>query len=431
MIGPGILIRVGAFLLAGVFVFGVFEGRVWSLPPSSDGIGYLPFSYERTLQKAGLSTLGLSLGEFQGNLLVGASGSSFLYDIQSGDVIREYESTGTSVTGSWIAGHGDKIAVGAPTRDGSLQLFDSESEQLLETYYGAEVGDRFGYSVASNGTNLFVGAPELRRGSQYYGQGKVEVFDSLGIRRTIYNPEPSMSSTAEESFGYDIDVIGDDLYVGALYDSLGGKVWHMSAESGEVLFEYRNPHGTLGNSNRPQFGVAIDVLDNYLLVGANQSSASGTNASGAAYLFDRSNGGLLHTFFDPIPGVLDNFGYSVALIDNFAVIGAHSDDNGKSEGAVFVFDIASGLHLQTLGTPFESSDFFGVVVQRVGAGWLAVSESTGKVHLYSLVPEPSATVVGAILFGMCPCIVKARPKMRDRRGSTLKQQPADVPFQLV
>jgi FG-GAP repeat len=345
---------------------------------------------------SGESSFGRTLADFHGDLLLAGLGKAYRYDIQANAIVQSYDHSGGTFNGSnWLTAHGEKIAVGTSAGTGFVQLFDSITGQLLQTYNGSEAGDRFGRALASNGSQLFVGAPELRDGTTYFGYGKVVVIDSLGNRRTILNPEPGTSSTDDESFGYDVGVIGNDLYVGALYDDDGGKVWHIAADTGATLTKYNNPHGSLGNGNRPQFGDSLDVAGKYLLVGANQSSASGTNASGAAYLFDRTTGNLLHIFFDPIPGVLDNFGIDVALVGNFAVIGAHNDGDGKSNGAVFVFDVSTGLHVQTIETPLSSSDFFGLKVQRVGQNWLAVSESTGggRVHLYSVVPEPSTCTI--------------------------------------
>jgi hypothetical protein len=350
-----------------------------------------PFQYLRTIELSGESSVGRSLADFQGKLLIGASNKAYLYDIQADAYLQSYDHAGgTFNSGNWLTGHGDKIAVGTSSGVGFVQVFDAASGQLLQTHNGSETGDRFGWSLASNGSNLFVGAPELRNGSTYYGQGKVVAIDSLGNRRTILNPEPGTAPSSEESFGFDIGVIGNDLYVGALYDNDGGKVWRIAADTGAVLARYDNPHGSLGNGGWPQLGESLDVAGNYLLAGANQSSASGTSASGAAYLFDRTNGNLLRTFFDPVPGGLDNFGIDVALVRNYAVIGAHNDGDGKSNGAVFVFDTNTGLHVQTLETPAASSKFFGLTVQPIGENWLAVSETTGsgKVHIYS-VPEPS------------------------------------------
>jgi hypothetical protein len=107
---------------------------------------------------------------------------------------------------------------------------------------------------------------------------------------------------------------------------------------------------------------------------------------------------LVHTFFDPVPGVLDNFGSDVNLIRNFAVISAHNDGDGKSNGAVFVFDIKTGLHVQTIETPLSTSFFFGLRVQRVGQHWLAISEPTRAVYLRDLTANSSDIAPKGTLF---------------------------------
>jgi hypothetical protein len=267
------------------------------------------------------------------------------------------------------------------------------SGDLLRTYTGAEFGDRFGWALASNDDLLFVGAPESRVGTIYYGDGKVVVLNELGDRFTINNPEPG-AGLSEEEFGKAVGIIGNDLYVGALHDNDGGKVWQFDGETGSIVGVYNSPHGTLGNGGRPQFGNSLDVNRDYLLVGANQSSASGVNASGTAYLFDRSSRDLIHTFFDPMPDVLDNFGVEVKLFGRYALVGAHADGD-VSSGSVFVFDIESGSLVQTIHSPSATPHFFGLEMVRVGHRNLAVWESTGDgiVQLYVLVPEPSSSVL--------------------------------------
>jgi len=360
-----------------------------------------PFEYAFTLQKSA-GSFGRGLGEYRGNLLVGSTGSAYLYDIQTGGVVQEYLNAGGIFnSGGWIDAFGDKIAVGSTSGNGTVRIFDATSGAFLQAYGGSESGDRFGWSLASNGDLLFVGAPELRQGTTYYGQGKVVLIDDLGNRSTVHNPEPGSPTWSDsESFGYDVEVINNDLYVGALYDDDGGKVWHISAVTGATLREYSNPDGTLGNGGRPQFGDSLAVSDEYLLVGANQSSASGVNASGAAYLFDRATGNLVHRFFDPDPGVLDNFGIEVAIVDRYAIVGAHADGAG-AEGSVFVFDTETGGLLQTIQSPTLSPRFFGLEMSSVGSRYLAISETTGNgiVHVYSLIPEPTTVSL------CCVCVM--------------------------
>lgn len=348
-----------------------------------------PFQRTLTLQKD-QGSFGRGLGEYAGNLLVGSIASAYLHDVRTGAVIQEYLNVqGNYNSGGWIDAFGDKVAVGSYS--GAVRIFNAASGQLLQTYSGSQPGDRFGSSLASNGDALFIGVPQYRQGTTYFGQGKVVAMDHLGNSFTINNPEPGTPTSFDsESFGNDVEVIGNDLYVGALYDDDGGKVWHISADTGATQREYSNPDGTLGNGNRPQFGVSLDVSAKYLLVGANQSSAAGVNASGAAYLFDRLTGNLLHRLFDPNPGVLDNFGSEVAIVGRYAIVGAHAD-GPNSAGSVFVFDVQSGDLMQTIQSPTSSPNFFGIEMSSVGSRHLAIYEPTGNgtVHIYALVPEPT------------------------------------------
>lgn len=381
-----------------------------------------PARYLRTISVLGTTQFGVDLAAFGDQLLVGAtygdifearSGRAFLVDPESGAVLREFVNPARHAGdfyGKAISRFGDYVAVGAPGGTaypgGDVYVFDPATGNVVGSFAGNEENDRFGWSLSSVGGKLYVGTPELRTGTQFNGQGRVHVINPSGDQLIVPNPAPVPNPNLfnDESFGYDLAARGNSAFVGALYDSDGGKVWEVS-DSGAVIRRYDNPDGPLGNGGRPQFGVAVDALGGYLLVGANQSSASpsGITATGAAYLFDNTTGRLLHKFFDPVLGVLDNFGYSVALFQNYAVIGAHNDDDGHSQGAAFIFDLNTGAHLQTIETPYLSSRFFGVTMSRIGNGLLAVGDATGTgyVHIYAI-PEPNT--VALALAGVLPLL---------------------------
>ncbi|MEO0530940.1 MAG: hypothetical protein AAF266_10260 [Planctomycetota bacterium] len=109
------------------------------------------------------------------------------------------------------------------------------------------------------------------------------------------------------------------------------------------------------------FGSSIALSEDYVLVGAHEADPAG-DESGTAYLFDRDTGEQLLKLApeDANPG--DEFGHSVALSGGFAVVGAHlHDGNGSSAGKAYVFDVATGEELfQLEPNDATASQRFGV-----------------------------------------------------------------------
>ena len=73
---------------------------------------------------------------------------------------------------------------------------------------------------------------------------------------------------------------------------------------------------------------------------------------GRAYLFDTTDGSLLHSFDDPTANSSDYFAHSVALDGNYIVIGAFGDDTLLPlAGQAYVFDATTGSLVHTLDNP--------------------------------------------------------------------------------
>jgi hypothetical protein len=86
-------------------------------------------------------------------------------------------------------------------------------------------------------------------------------------------------------------------------------------------------------------GGAVGLSGNLAIAGAYLRNDLGAD-SGAAYVFDRTNGNQLAKLLPPVDPADDyKFGQAVALDGTIAVVGAHGADNGT--GAVYVFDGAS------------------------------------------------------------------------------------------
>ena len=112
------------------------------------------------------------------------------------------------------------------------------------------------------------------------------------------------------------------------------------------------------------FGGAVAVHKNIAVIGARFDDDGGDDA-GAAYVYRRT--GRTWVFDDKLTASDaqegDEFGVSVAVHDEFIVVGAHFEDsNGQNAGAAYVFTRASGAweeDQKLLDPNGANSDFFG------------------------------------------------------------------------
>jgi hypothetical protein len=181
----------------------------------------------------------------------------------------------------------------------------------------------------------------------------------------IVNPSPDN----DDIFGTGLSASGGRVLIGAPGDdtsaSNAGRAYLYDSATGSLLQTFANPSPAANE----QFGGAVSLSGNSALIGT-QNEALGATGAGAAYLFDATTGALTRTFADPgpTPTLLDNFGHSVALSGNRALISAIGEDRGASNaGAAYLFDTGSGSLLQTFLNPTPAAtDAFGFDVALFG-----------------------------------------------------------------
>ncbi len=129
-------------------------------------------------------------------------------------------------------------------------------------------------------------------------------------------------------------------------------VWQrLDSQSGPVR-TFTDPHPVL----RDRFGASVSGSGDRVLIGAPTRNTT-KHESGAAYLFDRDTGKLLHTFDNPEPGNGDGFGNSVAWMGDTVAIGASSDDTGeRNAGSAYIFDAKIWDLLHSIPNPTPSYD---------------------------------------------------------------------------
>ena len=167
-------------------------------------------------------------------------------------------------------------------------------------------------------------------------------------------------SAASDWLGWSVALSGNTALLGSPGDddngSFTGSAYLVDKTTGNQLHKLTAPDGAAGD----WFGNAVAISGNKALVGSFRDTGA-TTQTGSAYLFDTTNGSLLHKLTAPVQGVVDQFGISVAISGNQALIGSHNDDdNGADSGSAYLFDATTGSLLHKLIAPDGAAgDRFG------------------------------------------------------------------------
>ena len=243
-------------------------------------------------------------------------------------------------------------------------------------------GDLFGYSVAVDGNTAVIGAhhDDTRNGSAYVFT-KVSGVWSQAAKLT------ASDGAADDEFGYSVAVDGDTIVVGAHQNdadtndndegaayvftkpALGWGDWSNLDTNGKAGLTTKLT--AFGAAAGDEFGISVAVDGDTILVGAYQNDSN----KGAAYIFTRFRGvwgnapvSVNHRvetakLVAADGAANDEFGISVALDGDTAVIGARQDDTRN--GSAYVFTKVSGVWSQKaklIASDGAADDEFGISV---------------------------------------------------------------------
>ena len=276
--------------------------------------------------------------------------------------------------GESLAISGNYAIVGALFEDGSSTnaAFDNGAAYIFEKNAGGWTekqilrasnlgqGDRFGTSVAISGNYAIVGANYEDGSSDTVYSGAAYIFErnesGNWIETHILRPSNGFS---QDEFGESVAISGNYAMVGAIQED--GSSEQISSWGAVYVFE-RNDSGNWIETQILRSSIAlatgfsktIAINGNYAIFGA--QTDDGTNASnsdyGAAYIFERNASGVWiekQILRANILYYTAYFGKSVAISDNYAIVGATGHPvSGLNSGAAYIFERnASGVWNQT------------------------------------------------------------------------------------
>jgi hypothetical protein len=257
---------------------------------------------------------------------------------------------------------------------GAVYIFTRSGAQWTQQAYvkasNTDSGDNFGVSVALSGNTLAVGATgEASNAKGIDGDqtntlapnaGAVYVFTRSA---TVWSQQAYVkaSNTRQDyAFGYSVALDGDTLAVGSTGESSnakgidGDQTNTLTPNAGAVYVFTRS--GTVWSqqayvkASNPDsgdnFGYSVALSGDTLAAGATGEASDGSSqfdnslsGAGAAYVFLRSGVTWTQQAYikatNPPPNSDDNFGWSLALLDDTLVVGAPGQNTNTGAGYLF------------------------------------------------------------------------------------------------
>ncbi|MEP7343014.1 MAG: putative Ig domain-containing protein, partial [Acidobacteriota bacterium] len=268
------------------------------------------------------------------------------------------ENTQGAQFGEAVALDGDTALVGAPAYTitpsfavpGAVFIFvrngTTWTQQARLLANDGEDGDSFGVTVALEGDTALVGAPN--NAVTVGGQGAAYVFMRSGTNWTQQQRLIAVNASADDHFGNAVVLSGDKALIGAYLQGSDdrGAVYDFrrGATGWAQTSRFFAPNPTAG----AQFGVSVALSGDTAVVGASLGLFQPGADQRSAYVFVNGGEWLPVRQFGPELGTADDrFGYAVALDGDTVLVGAYRGDAAANDqGAAYAFVLHDSRHVE-------------------------------------------------------------------------------------
>jgi len=245
---------------------------------------------------------------------------------------------------------------------GSAYVFDKGVTHWAETQklYPSDNASffRFGSSVSLSGDRAVIG----NYGDTFsisIGIGSAYVFD---LNKSTGDWEESKKLFADDGIGRDefgraVAVDGDRIFVGAPKQDVAGEdagAAYAFTSSGSDWAQSQKLLVHPLDFDEHFFGHSVSIFGGMALVGAYGNDEFGENAGSAVIFKQDEDGTWIHTetLYASDAQAGDQFGFSVGLTDNYAIVGANLEDTaGPDAGAAYIFE-----YVASAPTPYWRQD---------------------------------------------------------------------------
>lgn len=271
--------------------------------------------------------------------------------------------------------------IGSKIDQGSVYIFKrSGSTWTQEAKLTASDGDStdyFGTSVSLSGDYALIGASEDLVGGNN-NQGSAYIFKRSGSTWTQEAKLTASDGVSYDKFGFSVSIsaAGDYAIIGAYLDDIGANTNQGSAyifkRSGISWLQEAKLSASDGTAN-DNFGVSVSISGIYSLVGADGDDIGSNTDQGSAYIYIRtgSTWSQLPKLTASDGSANDNFGNSVSISGDYALVGANADDIGAytNQGSAYLLKLTDSVwkpEVKLTASDGAGSDLFGYSVSISG-----------------------------------------------------------------
>lgn len=243
-----------------------------------------------------------------------------------------------AIIGAWLDNNNGAIG-------GSAYVFKRNANNWNEvaklTPSDGEVDDYFGTAISISGNYVVIGASNDDDNGSNAGAAYIFERDvGTDTWSEVLKIKPIDGETAD-LFGARVSISGETAIISAWGDDDTGSnqgAAYIFDRIGGTWVESTKLTVSDGN-NGMRLGISVSISGNTAIIGADFENTNGTNA-GTAYVFKKSGSSWNEEAkLVALDGEdFDQFGFSVSVFGDDAIIGAVSDDdNGNGAGAAYIF----------------------------------------------------------------------------------------------
>jgi FG-GAP repeat len=326
----------------------------------------------------------------------------------NGEIFDRFGSS-VSISGNYAIVGARNDDVGANIDQGSVSIYQFNGVnwvlmQKITDAMGAS-NDNFGNSVSISGNYAIVGANEDDVGANA-DQGSVSIYQLTGGSWVLMQKITDATGAASDFFGNSVSISGNYVIVGAFADDIGANpnqgsanIYQLTGGSWVLMQKIADATGATGDF----FGISVCISDNYAIVGASSDDVGVNIDQGSSSIYQLTSGSwvLMNKITDATGVNYDNFGNSVSISGNYAIVGASNDDVGANadQGSVSIYQLTGGswvLMQKITDATGAASDYFGVSVF-ISGNYVIVGASNDDVG--ANVTQGSATAYQRIGLG--------------------------------